>query len=294
MTVPTTRKIYLNASGTNTNLRGDTAQLLSRHNHRLYRQGRTYEIRVGLDMDVNGVYEVYALRPDWMVMKAWKKAFETFMNNSKEELAKLGNQKARWQDFRVNALSLTGTNGDLQGTMRGKTSANLDSITTGDFYPSEVRDESGTFYRFSWTDPSSASLFNILEEYEKMGNVSNHPTSVETEAAYSGLDDDTVDGQFQHLADDGNTPPYSATGLENTTPLIKVATIGQVAPGLGVLSTGFFTAPCGLFVVRKISGADLSTNQAEIYVEAKGGSYKGVHSESMGTAKLVKNHYEVR
>ena len=227
-------------------------------------------------------------------MKAWQKAFETFMNNSKEELQSIGAQKARWQDFRVNALNLTGTNGDLNGTMRGAADASPVSITSGEFASSEVRDEAGTSYTFSWTAASGASTWNILEEYEKMGQVNKHPGVAETEAAYGGLDDDSQDGQASHLTNVGNDPPYERDNLESGTPLIKVATIGQVAPGLGVLSTGFFTAPCGLFVVRKISGSDLSTTTADIYLEARSGTYKGVASDSMGTAKLVKNHYEVK
>ena len=295
MAVPTTRKIYLNTTNAlNANHRGDTAKLLSRHNHRLYRQGRTYEIRIGLDPDINGIYEVYALRPDWMVMKAWQKAFEAFMNNSKEEMKSVGNNRARWQDFRVAQLGLTGTDGDLNGVMRGAASATPVSITSGEHILSEVTDESGTQYTFSWVTATGGTTLNILEEYEKMGNVNTSPAVAETTVGYEVLDDDRQDLQASHLTNDGNIPPYDKDNLESSTPLVKVATIGQVAPGLGVLSTGYFTAPCGLFVVRKISGDDLSSTNADLYLEVKAGTYKGVASDSMGTARLVKDHYEVR
>lgn len=295
MAVPTTRKIYLNVSGAaNDNQRGDVAKLLSRHNHRLYRQGRLYNIRIGCDHNVNGVFEVYALRPDWMVMKGWQKAFEAFMNNSKEELKAVGKLKGRWQDFRTAQLALTGTNGDFEGTMRGAASASNASITSGTFDASEVHTEAGVQMTFSWTTPGSGSVLNILEEYDKMGNAVRTPTGGVPSTAYSSLDDDVQNNQGDHLIVSGNNPPYDLTNIESATPLIKVATIGQVAPGLGVLSTGFFDAPCGLFIVRRISGDAWDVDGADFYVEAKAGTYKGVASESMGTARLVKDHYEVK
>ena len=297
MTVPTTRKIYLNASSAAAdNIRGDAAKLLSRHNHRLYRQGRLYNIRLGVDMDVNGVYEVYALRPDWMVMKGWQKAFEAFMNNSKEEMRSIGKLKGRWQDFRTGQLSLIGSQGDWEGTMRGVAQATttLLSITSGEFDASEVHTEAGTKLTFSWTEPGSASILNILKEYDKMGNTNLAPTDSVPSLAYAGLDDDNQGNQGDHLIRSGDEPPYDRTGIEADTPLIKIATIGQVAPGIAQLSTGFFDAPCGLFIVRRVSGEAYNTTQANFYLEAKSGSYKGVAAESMGTAKLVKNHYEVK
>lgn len=297
MTVPTTRKIYLNASSGNAdNTRGDTAKLLSRHNHRLYRQGRLYNIRIGVDMDVNGVYEVYALRPDWMVMKGWQKAFESFMNNSKEELKAVGKLKGRWQDFRVGQLGLVGSQGDWEGTMRGRdqVGTTLESITSGSFDTSEVHTEAGSQYTYSWTTAGSGSVLNILEEYDKMGNAVRNPTGGVPSTAYSVLDDDVQNNQGDHLIVSGNNPPYDLTNIESATPLIKIATIGQVAPGVAQLSTGFFDAPCGLFIVRRVSGDAFNTTTANFYLEAKSGSYKGVASESMGTARLVKDHYEVK
>ena len=295
MAVPTTRKIYLNSSNElNDNLAGDAGKLLSRHNHRLYRQGRMYEIRVGVDADIQGVYEVYSLRPDWMVLKAWQKAFEAFMNNSKEEIHSAGAQRARWQDFRTQQLSLTGGNGEWRGTMRGTGSTNV-SITSGEFVASEVHDENGNNLVFSWMNPTAAGIrFNILQEYANMGNTDDSPTATASAAAYSSIDNDSQDDQLLHLTSAGNEPPYDADGLEATTPLVKVATIGQVGPGTAVTSTGYFHAPCGLFIVRKISGAAPSDSNADFYFEAKAGTYKGVAAESMGTAKLVKNHYQVR
>ena len=297
MAVPTTRKIYVRpALSSATRYAGDAAKLLSRHNHRLYRQGRNYQLRVGLDATSNiGEVEVFALRPDWMIMKGWQKAFEAFMNNSKEELDVLTKKggKARWQDFRVNhGLDLTNTaNSELEGLMfavDGTTTA----ITSGEFLLSQTRTEAGANRTFTW-GAATASQFAILAEYEKMGNTSGDPNVASTQAAYEGLDDDLQNAQLEHLSDAGNVPPYNDTGLEATSPWIKVAVLGKTTPeGVSVLSSGYFDAPCGLFMLKV--NIPPSETDGQIYIEAKAGSYKGVSSESMGTARLVKNHYQVR
>ena len=295
MAVPTTRKIYVRpALSSATRYAGDTAKLLSRHNHRLYRQGRNYRLRVGLDATSGiGSIEVYALRPDWMVMKGWQKAFEAFMNNSKEELQLLTKKggKARWQDFRVNhGLDLTDTaNSELEGLMFTGLTDVATAVTSGEFLLSQTRTEAGANRTFTW-GAATASQFNILAEYEKMGNTSGDPSPSVTQAAYEGLDDDVQNTQITHLSDHGNTPPYDQSSLESTTPWIKVATLGK-GPNADVLSSGYFDAPCGLFMLKV--NTPPSDVHGEIFIEAQAGTYKGVASESMGTAKLVKNHYRV-
>lgn len=293
----TQRKLYCAPSGgSSTLVRIDSGKILSQINHRLYRQGRNYCLRVGVDPNSAGTYDVYALRDDWMVHNAWKLAFQEFMNNSKEELERLSKTggKARWQDFRVqHGISGAGV-GDMQPVEYTITSATptQGAFTAGEFVDSEVRTEAGASRTFSW-GASAASVFSILEEYDKRGNTTTNPTTPLTSSAYSGLDDDNQDGQLGHISDDGNNPPYNSTSVSPSTPWIKVATLGAGAAGQQTLSSGYFNAPCGLVVIVRTTGGVVPT-AAEVFCEYKSGTYKGVHALSMGTAKLVKNHYEVK
>jgi len=294
MSVPTNRKFEIATSSAGaTNLRGDAGRLLSITNHRLYRQGRNYHIRIGAHKSYTGRAQVFALRTDWMVANAWKLAFQTYMNNSKEELAVLAKNggKARWQDFRV-LDGWTASPQSIVDPVYYTPSGTLSRIVAGEnTYVSEVHDEAGVNRFFTW-GTGTASRFGMLEEYSLIANTSSSPSAPLVTAAYSTLDDDNQDGQLSQLSTDGNLPPYSANGVEDNTPWIKVGEIGVDPSGVQSLSTGYFSAPCGLFVIvcDVAPGADTSS----FFLEAKSGDYKGVHSESMGTAKLVKNHYQVK
>ena len=57
----------------------DVARQLSVVNHRLYRQGKTYQVKIDLEnrADTNAgvkTYEVWALADTWYVQKAWQLA----------------------------------------------------------------------------------------------------------------------------------------------------------------------------------------------------------------------------
>lgn len=269
-------------------------KLLSRENHRLYRQGRNFCLKVSVDPNAATAYTVYALRDDWQVHNAWKLAMQTWMNNSKEEMNVLKSQGgvARWLDFQtVPGISGVGTTELRSGTytITGGTPTFV-ANTSGEFNSSEIRNEAGTASTFTWGS-ASATQYSILAEYEKVANQSATPQTRETAGAYSGVDDDLQDGQVEHLSGDGNLPPYAANGLESASPWTKIATIGAGASGSQQLSTGYFNAPCGLLVI--VAATAWEGTAQEVMVEFKEGKYKGIHAPSMGTAKLVKNHYEV-
>lgn len=274
----------------------DISRICSRENHRLYRQGRNYCARVSVDPSSSVNYTVYALRDDWQVHNAWKLAMQTWMNNSKEErevLAKNGGQ-ARWSDFRtVVGISGTGTTELRSGTytITGGTPVWV-ANTNGEFVASEIVSETGTNYFFTWGAAAPGGSYSILEEYDKVANTDTTPTIPQIGAAYTDADEDLQDTQLQNISNDGNNPPYSATGIESNRPWTKIATIGAGGVGQQALSTGYFNAPCGLVVI--VANTQWDGNQQEVMLELKEGKYKGIHAPSMGTAKLVKNHYEVK
>lgn len=291
----TQTRMYLtpsNAAGTF--LRGDAGRICSLMNHRLYRQGRNYQIRIGVDSNTPVQYEVFALRNDWMIQQAWKLAFQTFMNNSKEEMdvAAKNGLKARWLDFRT-TITGSGAVVDMDPTRFGSLGTGA-AVNTGEFVASVVTDEAGTARTFRWGEASSGTVFNPLEEYQRIGNTTTNPTAPTTQAAYSALDNDTQDGQLEHISGSGNEPPYHASLMGTLVPWVKIAVIGGTASGVQNLSTGYFTAPCGLFWIKRVDGAPVGDAEPDIFIEYASGDYKGIKAPSMGTAKLVKNHYEVK
>ena len=79
--------------------------------------------------------------------------------------------------------------------------------------------------------------------------------------------------------------------MEDNSPWVKIAEIGGGTEAT-TLSTGYFDAPCGFFVI--VTDTPIGVDNDVFFLEAKSGTYKGVSAESMGTAKLVKNHYQVK
>lgn len=288
----TQTKWYLSPSNAaNTVMRGDSGRIASLGNHRLYRQGRNYKIRVGVDPNSTATYAVFALRNDWMIHQSWKLAFEAYMNNNKEELDMLAQNggRARWLDFRTE-FTMTGA-GDANPVVYSNTGVDT-ALTTGEFVSSVVTDEAGNARTFRWGAASSLTTFNPIEEYQDAGNTVTSPTTVSINAPYQELDDDLASGQLGHLSGSGNEPPYDADAMESLSPWVKVAVIGGVA-GTQNLSTGYFHAPCGLFYIVRTDGAAFGDVQ-ELFIEYAAGDYKGLSAPTMGTAKLVKNHYEVK
>lgn len=251
-------------------------RLASNVNHRLYRQSRNYCLKVDIDADLpdGGIVEVYALQDTWMNMKAYQLAKATFEENSKEEMEQLGTSRARWNDFRV-ASGLTATSFDAEGFGSGGGVR----YTGGEYILSEVTDAAGTASTFRWVG-TGANTFNIIDEYDATGNTDQAPTFPLVNVAYDGLTDELDDNQMDHLSADGNLPPYDGNIIENQV-FVKVATLFVDANGTSKLSTGYFNAPCGLVYLQSSGGLNATTLSSKIYVESKGGDYKGVHGTPM-------------
>lgn len=248
---------------------------LSRLNHRLYRQSRVYELKVDLDADLpdGSVAYVYALSDTWMNQKAYQEAYDQFKKNSSQEMEALNQEKARWHDFRV-ALGITSPGSqnlvgyNAVGTPTGVAYGGFEYVMT------EVSDSTGAQKTFRWVGSDSAS-FNIIDEYDISGNTDVTPNDPSTAVPYDGLEDELDDNQINHIAGDGNAPPYDRTGLENQC-LTLVATLHVDATGTSKLSSGFFKAPCGIYVIRYAGTLDNIQAGNSIQVTAKAGDYKGV------------------
>lgn len=266
-----------------TQVHGALDRDLSRINHRLYRQSRYYEMKVDIDADLpdGTIVQVYALQDSWMNQKAYQLAYDTFVENSKEEKEMLSTTNARWNDFRVGTGFATGatTGNSIPAGFNGPAStASPVLYTGGEYILSEITDAAGTAQTFRWTG-AGANTWNIVDQYDLTGNTDATPTNAIASVAYDGVTDEIDDNQVEHLSADGDVPPYDRLTIENQV-FMLVGTLHIDASGTSKLSTGYFCAPCGIYALQAVVG-DGNTLNGKISITAKAGDYKGVHGSAM-------------
>ena len=193
---------------------------------------------------------------------------------------------ARWEDFRVrDGLIVPKNEGrPVLHSIAGV----IDSLNAGEFALSNVVDGAGTERTFSW-GAGSASIYGILDEYNKMSNAQNAPSTVVIDAPYENIDTQVDEATHDNLQVDGNNPPYDQNGVNSGSPWVRVATLGGTG-GVQKLSSGFFTAPCGLVLLIGYGG---DPQPDSVTVTAKAGDYKGVHAPSMVEVATVNRKRKV-
>ena len=266
------------SSGAAANTLVDMARNLSVLNRRLYRYGRNYNVKVDVRHDYAGApIEVFALRDDWAVQKAFQMAYQAYLDNTMIERENMtSNQVARWEDFRCRDGLTLAKNDALPVMHTPAGAANI--LNAGEFELSEIVDGSDVSKGFTW-GASAVDRYSILEEYDKAGNAQATPEGLVSGAVgpYAGIDTDNDAAMYTKLEAKGNEPPYDSDGVNGTSPWVRVAVLGGTA-GTQKLSSGFFTAPCGLVLLKGFS----ETSEAySVELEAKAGDYKGVHAPSM-------------
>lgn len=272
---PVVRTAELSGAAENTALRIlQVDQELSKLNRRLYRMGRYYECKIDMRPTADVLFEVYALRDDWAVQKGFQMAYDQYVKNLADEKASLPkSQLARWRDFRVE----TGATGAVLNAKLHQSDTTGVILTTGEFELANVTDAAGGNRTFTWSNSPSSSQYGILLEHDKSGDAQATPDNLSAVGPYEDIDSDTDAGSYNHLEQDGNDPPYEKDGNNRSTPFVRVATLGAAA-GVQKLSTGFFTAPCGIVL---IVGPNTSWNSDLMSMTVKSGDYKGVHAPSM-------------
>lgn len=244
---------------------------LSKANRRLMRHARYYSAKIDLHPDATGVYKVFALRDDWAVQKGLQLAFQMYQESTKEERA-LG-QVARWEDFRTR---FPFTADQLVSTFHDGTLASI-PLASGEFVESRVTDDAGVIKAFSW-GAATASAYSILGEYDKVGNAQESPDSGTGSVPYAGMNDELKDQTVADLESLGDLPPYSQNTVNANGMFVQVGVLSAGTAGVQRLSTGFFTAPCGIVVIEAPTPGDEGT---KLIYEVKAGDYKGVHAPSM-------------
>jgi len=283
---PVQRGAHLTVSGTSNDTIKllDVGQELSKLNRRLYRQGRYYNVAITMDSDGSDKnYTVYALRDDWMVQKGYMHALQAYMDVTADERENMSKaQVARWEDFRVAA----GVTNDPVFATQYDQNANPFLLALGEHALSTVVDDAGGSRTFSWFPTGSATTYSILEEYDKAGNAQASPESLVPGSAgpYAGLTPGNDGATYTNLESKGDVPPYDQDGVNAATPWTRVGVLRSGTGGEQRLSTGFFTAPCGLVLIVPNSASDTMGNVA---FETKAGNYKGVHALPMAEMSKI-------
>lgn len=278
---PVVRETYLgdstNGAFTGTHA-GDAGQILSIANRRLYRYGKMYQLKLDLDIPSNfaaeAVVEVFALRNNWDTQRAFALAKKVFDEAYADELKISTGNLARWTDFRI-ASGVTNA-GIIDPVNYDSATLAINVEDVGEHTVSAV-DDQGTEKAFTWGN-ASGSLLSVPAEWVEAGRTARDPGAFSTTAPYAGVNNDQLsDIEQQNLGNDGNFPPYSESASADL--LTKVATLyfRPGAIGLSKLSTGYFDAPCGLFIVK----VNQTLPNGYLKFSAKSGDYKGVHALSM-------------
>lgn len=285
---PVQRTVNLATGAQGTVFLCDVAANLSTVNHRLYRQGKTYKVKLDIENRVNtdvgpSQYEVWALADTWYIQKAWQEARATYLRSTADEREVMSKQKiARWEDFRVTA-GVTSTTSVVPYQYSESLAGAVN--TDGEFSTSEITLADGTTQRsFTWGSTPSSSEFAILQEYDKAGATDGSPSAIEADNPYEGTDNGVSGTQMDDLAGRGNFPPYNRN---NFTPnvWVKVATLDNSGSGnpaqsaTSRMSTGFFHAPCGLVVIKPSVAHTLA---GDLRLTVQAGDYKGVAAMNMG------------
>ena len=259
----------------------DAGRLLSQSNRRLYRYGMNYRIK--LDLDVSEAIaqgfnvEVFALRNNWDVQRAFALAKEAYDKAVADELDMTN--AGRWSDFRVSD-GVTGAIDLHPVTIDNATLA--ETVLASGEHALSLVDRAGTGVNFSW-GLASATNISIRDEWIQSGNTSSEPGTPLTSAPYDGLTADNMsDVEMTGLTNNGNDPPYNATSdgdLLYRVGILRYEPATPTGTGLQKLSTGFFDAPCGLFVIKVSAGINLPAGIVSMTAQA--GKYKGIAADKM-------------
>jgi len=261
----------------------DAGRILSTSNHRLYRYGKRYEMKIDADISVlegGNTITVWALADTWAVQKAFEEAKRVFDDAYTIERENLSKESiARWFDFRA----VLGVTGELMVPVvsTDPITGALDYLTAGEFATSVVEDQAGVTRTFSWNPTTTASSYSIPSEYDLAGNANASPTTPTGAGPYDTLRADASALEMQALQAAGNLPPYDANALPSVWVKIGTLQLSTTADAAQRLSTGYFPAPCGQVVLQLSGGLNTSNISNLVSVEFRAGDYKGVKAHNM-------------
>lgn len=254
----------------------DTARALAEVNHRLYRRGRCYTMKIDIDNDASvsgNTVDVYALVNTWWVANAFAAARAAYDTAVAEERAQVGGG-GRWNDF----IPANGFSSQFVGAALADGPGSFSVRNDGEHIETLVDDTGGNTRSFTWSPLTSATQFSIIREYDDMGRT--YDAGGGNDGGYVELKSDIRADDVLRVQNDGDLPPYNFNSVRgsNANYLVKIATLELAGTGSKRLSTGFFEAPCGYVW---LDGVGSTFPDGKITVTVKGGDYKGTHAPSM-------------
>lgn len=261
------------AVGANSEVLVDVGAALSAINHRLYRQGKLYTVKMEQPLyNIPGVGLTVKKLPDtWWMQKAYHLAKQA----RDDQLSQSNRPRGRWDDFRVGwdssyKMATLPSHGDYSGTWQS------DEIQL-----SKIHDATDSadheFVVFGDARNAGANLYGIIEQYDTTGNtVTNQPSGIGGTDAYANTKADA--GMVEAAGDigelQGDNAPYDMDSFNGATDVgaIQLGSLGQIGSGTGDGRVQIIAdLPLGL--VKLENGT--STGQVVQFTVMKG-DYKGV------------------
>lgn len=258
----------------------DYARLASQVNHRLYRYGKMYSLKVdtdGANLVAGTKIDIYCLQNTWAIQKAFEEAKTVFERAYIDERENISDKSfARWRDFRC----VSGLTGDMleAAVENSPETPPLNRLSVGEFDLSLVEDSAGVTRFFTWSNTPAATQYSIMNEYNLAGNTTTSPTTPSGGGPYQDLEADASQVEMEAIQQRGNQPPYNANDMNPIWMRVGTLTIGT--NGSQKLSTGFFEAPCGILSIV-VQGQTWGTLSDGISVTCQAGDYKGVRAHNM-------------
>lgn len=283
---PVVRKMEIHMQGgvgAQANAYGDAGSMLSRSNNRLYRYGKMYDLKIDASaaLAAGTTVEVFALVNTWYVQKAFEEAKSVYDQAYENEIDNINETNiGRWRDFRARTKDIASGSGLFAEVFPATVDVNTltTPITTGSFPESIVEDSTGTTRTFTWDVAVTSGSYGIMQQYDLAGNQTRTPATGTGTMPYADLEADSSAAEGAALQTDGQDPPYGATTFPSW--FVKVGELTVGSAGQTKLSTGYFHAPCGIFILRSSTGdvTDLGDN---LSLEVRAGDYKGVSAHNM-------------
>ncbi len=228
----------------------------------------TCRVSLGTDAQTNKI-DVYALAPTWYVLNSLRTAKRVHDDAMKEERGLVG--QARWYDFRIDQDIPLGE--ELQPAGLDKTSLAISAVsrTGSEYATSQIHDVSGNNKVFRLVGASSTNGFNVFEEYDAMGNISDSP-EVPAAGGYDNVNAEIDTPNMEDLLNRGNAPPYNPDTWNVVW--MKVGELYRTASGTQSVSTGYFDAPLGIIYLPNYA----QTTNGVLRLEVKSGKYKGLQA----------------
>ncbi len=273
--------------------------LLMRANRRQYTQCRAYDFRLkigNVDSATEQNYEIYTLSNAWWVKRSIEMAKGVWLDSSKKERVLLGDKTAKYGDFiiQTHVGGPGGTDLNLVQYSPASSGDDMDQqvvVHDEDLYDgtvtNELKDDSGDKMGFTVgaADTTGDGEFNIFDEYLLTRSITpDADTRAGPYAELFSVDEDVLTA----LQQDGDQPPWDADAFPSPWVLADTVSVDQVQGNPISSWSRMLTAPLGVVIVKKLGNAGGASNfggTERILIEARKGTYKGVHAPAYKAMK---------